>query len=340
MNKNKVRLIDVAAHAGVSKSTASQFLNGRFDYMSVDTKERIQNAVKELQYIPNNFARSLKTNKTRTLGVIVRDISGFYTSQAIRGMDDYCKRHSYDLFIYNTDFDPATEEKALRTLRQLNVDGFIIASCGTNKELIEDISTNTVPVVQFQLEHIDNNTSVVVADYRRAAFEATEYLIELGHKNISFVTQEFETVKSRRDKFQGFIEAHQKHNLDYNEQLTLYWNREKGLQQSPIELLNKELKPTAFFTQQMAITVDVLKELEVAKIKIPEDVSLLGFEELPMAEFFRVPITVIKQQPYEIGSKSAKLLMDKLRRSKTPQARVLVPCLLTKRKSCAQPKVQ
>ena len=97
MNKSKVRLIDVAEKAGVSKSTASQFLNGRFDFMSFDTRLRLQKAVEELNYVPNNIARSLKTNKTKTLGVIVRDISSYYTSQTIRGMDDYCKSHGYDL---------------------------------------------------------------------------------------------------------------------------------------------------------------------------------------------------------------------------------------------------
>lgn len=337
MNKNKVRLVDVAERAGVSKSTASQFLNGRYDYMSIDTKARIQNAVDDLQYIPNNFARSLKTNKTRTLGVIVRDISGFYTSQAIRGMDDYCKSHGYDLFIYNTDFDPKTEESALKTLRQLNVDGFLIASCGTNKSLIEDISENTVPVVQFQLEHQDNNTSVVVADYRKASYQATEYLIKLGHQRISFVTQEFESVKSRREKYLGFVEAHEKYGLKVDNDLQIIWHREHGLLTSAIELLRSDARPTAFFTQQMAITIDVLKQFEAAGIEIPSQVSLLGFEEIPMAEFFKVPITVIKQQPYQIGSQSAKLLMQKLIKPQNEMDRILVPCIIEERDSCAPP---
>ncbi|WP_332308354.1 LacI family DNA-binding transcriptional regulator [Salinimonas sediminis] len=102
MPKNKVRLVDVAAKAGVSVSTASQFLNGRLDFMSIDTQYKLQKVIKELNYVPNNIARSLKTNKTRTLGVIVRDISSYYTSQAIRGMDDYCKKQGYDLFIILT----------------------------------------------------------------------------------------------------------------------------------------------------------------------------------------------------------------------------------------------
>lgn len=337
MNKTKVRLIDVATKAGVSKSTASQFLNGRFDFMSFDTRQRIQKAVEELNYVPNNIARSLKTNKTRTLGVIVRDISSYYTSQAIRGMDDYCKSHGYDLFIYNSDFEPKTEKNALNALVQLNVDGLIVASCGNNAKLIEDISNHTVPVVQFQLEHDNCDTGIVVADYKKASFEATEYLIQLGHKKICFVTQHFETVRSRQEKYQGYADALAKYGIPLDEKMMLYWDRKQGLQGSPLDMLNSQTPATAFFTQQIAITIDVLKALEAGHIAIPDTVSLLGFEEIPMAEFFKVPITVVKQQPYDIGSEAARMLMNKINTPKSVNTRMLVPCTVVKRASCGTP---
>ncbi|MCQ8847094.1 substrate-binding domain-containing protein [Alteromonas stellipolaris] len=253
-------------------------------------------------------------------------------------MDDYCKSHGYDLFIYNSDFEPKTEKNALTTLCQLNVDGAIIASCGNNAKLIEDISNNTMPVVQFQLEHDDCDTGIVVADYKRASFDATEYLINLGHKHICFVTQKFESVKSRQEKYQGFVDAHTKHNLPVDETLTIHWSRQDGLHRSPIDMLKSDNPPTAFFTQQIAITIDVLKELEAANIPIPQDVSLLGFEEIPMAEFFKVPITVIKQQPYELGGEAARMLMNKINNPKSVNTRMLVPCSLVERSSCAAPK--
>lgn len=336
MNK-KVRLIDVATKAGVSKSTASQFLNGRFDFMSMETRLRIQKTIEELNYVPNNIARSLKTNKTRTLGVIVRDISSNYTGQAIRGMDDYCKNHSYDLIIYNTDFNPKTEESAIKALCMLNVDGIIIASCGTNAALIEETARNTVPVIQFQLEHVDCDTSVVVADYKRASYSATQYLLELGHSRICFVTQPFETVSSRLEKYQGFLDAHKKLNVPFDEDLMLYWDREKGLQASPLDILDRPNPATAFFTQQTAITIDVLKALNSANVDIPERVSLLGFEDIPNAEFFKVPVSVIKQQPYEIGAEAARLLINKLSHPKSFNTRIQIPCELVVRESCASP---
>ncbi|WP_332308355.1 substrate-binding domain-containing protein [Salinimonas sediminis] len=192
-------------------------------------------------------------------------------------------------------------------------------------------------MVQFQVEHSNCDTGIVVADYKRASFEATEYLIELGHKNICFVTQEFETVTSRLEKYQGFADAHAKHQRKVDESLVVHWSRAQGLGFSIADLLARDDPPTAFFTQQIAITIDVLNALEHAGACIPQEVSLLGFEEIPMAEYFKVPISVIRQQPYEIGSEAARLLLNKLLHPKSTNSRMLIPCSLVKRKSCAPP---
>ena len=171
----KIKLIDVAKRANVSKSTVSQYLNGRFDYMSEATKERVKAAVKELNYAPNPIARSLKTNKTKTIGVIVRDITGFYSSQAIRGIDDFCKTSEYNVLIYNTDFDAEVEARSLQALSQLRIDGLIVTSTGQNTDLIAEQVKRGLPVVEFQIEHDDSKKNIILSDYRQAAFEATEY---------------------------------------------------------------------------------------------------------------------------------------------------------------------
>ncbi len=330
----KIKLIDVADAAGVSKSTVSQYLNGRFEYMSKDTKDRVQRAVDDLNYVPNNIARSLKTDTTRTIGVIVRDVAGSYTSQAIRGMDDYCKNHGYDMIIYNTDFDPAIEDRAIRSLGQLRVDGMIIASSGLNKELISEDSHRETPVVQFQLEHDDSEKTIILSDYRQAAFDATEYLIQLGHKRICFITQKFKNVRSRLERYQGYEDALGKYDIPVDEHHIQYWQRDSGLQNSPQSILGSKNAPTAFFAQHLAITVDLLRAMDRAEVRFPEDVSVIGFDEIPMAEFFKVPITVVKQQPYVIGSRAAELLIDKIRRPDQAATRILVPCTLIERNSC------
>jgi len=334
----KITIIDVAQHAGVSKSTISQYLNGRFDYMSKKTKTRIESSIATLNYIPNSIARSLKTNKTKMIGVIVRDISGFYTSKALRGIDDYCKSHGYNSIIYNTDFDATIEAHALQSLKQLNVDGIIIASSGMNNELIDEFNKSDCPVVQFQLEYEQCNTSIVVADYQKAAFEATEHLIKLGHKRICFLSQNFQKVKSRSERYQGYVSALKQYNIPLDEQLIQYWHRDSGFEQSIKNILNMPSPPSAFFTQHLAITTDFLTEINQLNIKLPNDISLVGFDELPMADFFKVPVTVVKQDSYKVGKESAKLLLsnlnDKNKTSQNTAQKITVPCSFDKKMSC------
>jgi len=330
----KIKIIDVAELAGVSKSTVSQYLNGRFDYMSEKTKERVKLAVSELDYVPNPIARSLKMDKTKTIGVIVRDITGFYTSRTIRGIDDYCKTSDYNLLIYNTDVDPDIEARSLEALYQLRVDGIIIASSGKNTDLIDKYIERGVPIVHFQLEHDGNEKNIIVSDYRKAAFEATEYLIQLGHQRICFMTQNFKNVKSRKERYLGYVDALNKYQLPIDEQLIQYWHRKSGFQQSPISMLDTANPPTAFFTQHLAITTELLTALNKENISIPDDVSLLGFDDIPMAEFFKVPITVITQNPYEIGREATKLLLNNINDKETPSQKIMIPCSLSKRLSC------
>jgi DNA-binding LacI/PurR family transcriptional regulator len=331
---SKTKLVDVAKAAEVSKSTVSQYLSGRYNYMSKDTKARIEQAISTLDYVPNSIARSLKTNKTKIIGVIVRDITGSYTSSAIRGMDDWCKENNYNLIIYNTDFDAHTEAKALNSLTQLHVDGIIIVPSGLNTRLISEIEENGTPVVQFQLERDHSSGSIILSDYKQGAFDATEHLIQLGHRRICFLTQEFAQVKSRNERYQGYVEALAAHDIPLDENLVQYWHRDQGFENAPSDILKMNKPPTAMFAQHLAITTDLLKNLDKANISTPDEISVLGFDDLPMAEFFKVPITVVKQKPHQVGIESAKQLVKQLEDNGSETKRIMIPCTLVLRESC------
>jgi len=331
----KVKLADVATFAKVSKSTVSQYLNGRYEYMSAKTQERVRAAIAELDYVPNPIARNLKADKTKTIGVIVRDITGFYTSKAIRGIDDYCKKHDYHALIYNTDFNSDIEAKSLESLYQMRVDGIIIASSGKNMALIAQYIEKGMPIVQFQVEHDGSEKNIILSDYKQAAFEATEYLIELGHSKICFVTQEYQHVKSNNERFLGYTAALAKHNIPIDPALIQLWNRDTGFAKSVCDIMS-ELAPSAFFTQHLAITAQLLTELEQNKISIPDDVSVLGFDDIPMVDFFKVPITVVRQAPYVIGSEAAQMLLHNIEQPSIAAQRMMVACTLDKRLSCKQ----
>lgn len=330
----KIKIIDVAEHAGVSKSTVSQFLNGRFDYMSEGTRARIESAISELNYVPNAIARSLKTDKTNTIGVIVRDITGFYTSRVLRGIDDFCKTSKYNVLIYNTDFDAETEARALRSLKQMRVDGIIIASSGKNLDIVSEYIDSHFPLVQFQLEYDECDSNIVLSDYRKAAFKATEYLIKLGHQRIGFLTQKFEGIRSRDERYQGYCSALSRYGIEKDPELVHLWDREHGFHTPLNDIVRGENAPTALFSQHLAITIEAIKEFEQLGIQMPQEVSLLGFDEIPMVEHFKVPISVIKQDPYKVGIESAKLLLENINEATKEVKKITIPCTLVERSSC------
>lgn len=332
----KIRITDVAKLAGISKSTVSQYLNGRFEYMSLETKERIRSSIKELDYMPNPIARSLKTDKTRMIGVIVRDITGYFTSRVIRGIDDYCKKNAYNVIIHNTDFDPSIEKNSINILKQMRVDGTIIASTGKNIPILVKAVKSGFPMVQMQLEYPGIDSSVVISEYRSGCFAATEYLIQQGHKRIGFLTQDYMHDRSRYERYLGYKQALEKYNIPLDKELIVLWNREKKFLKSIENILKMENPPTALFTMHLAITLDLLRDLNKLNINIPDDVSVLGHDEIPLFDLLKVPITVVRQSPYDIGKESARLLIKKIENKESKSQKVVLPCKLIIRESCRE----
>ncbi|SHH12779.1 substrate-binding domain-containing protein [Clostridium grantii] len=329
------KLIDVADKAGVSISTVSQYLSGRYKYMSKDTKERIRLTIEELNYIPNSIARSLKTDVTKTIGVIVFDMAGYFTSSVLRGIDDYCKKSNYNVIIYNTDYDAEIEKKSINMLKMLRVDGIIIASSGKNNKLLDEENKNGTCIVQVFMEYDDLDISTVLSDYKGSTFNATEYLIKLGHKKIALITQEYEHIPSRQDRILGYEEAMIKNGIALNLNFINIWDRFSDLNKTFDEALKSENSPTAIFSMHSSVTAELLNYCNMNKINVPEDLSIIGFDELPLANLFKTPITVVDQKPYEIGQKAAELVLWKINHKKERENnKVIVSCELKIRESC------
>jgi LacI family transcriptional regulator len=329
------KLIDVAAKAGVSISTVSQYLNGRYKYMSKDTKERIRISIEELNYIPNSIARSLKTDVTKTIGVIVFDMVGYFTSNVLRGIDDYCKKNDYNVLIYNTDYDAEIEKKSINMLKMLRVDGIIIASTGNNNKLLDEENKNGTSIVQVFMEYEDLDISTVLSDYRGSSFNATEYLIKLGHKKIALITQEYEHISSRKNRILGYEEAMIKNGVFINPNFINIWDRVSDLNKTFDKILKSQNPPTAIFSMHSAITVELLNYCNINKINIPEDLSIIGFDELPLANLFKTPITVVDQNAYEIGKKAAEVILWKIKHKEERfNNKIVLPCELKIRESC------
>jgi len=329
----QVKLIDVANKAGVSKSTASQFLNGRYEYMSAATKERLDAAVKELGFVPNQLARSLKTKKSNTIGVMVNSINGPTTSDVIRGIDDHLKGEGYNVLIYNTDYNKDTELASIANLVAQSADGLIITSSGQINALLNDEDHLGMPVVHIHRTFEGLTSNTVLSDFQTGAYDASSYLIAQGHERIAVITRSYEQIPSRQLRLEGYLSALKDNSISIDHSLIQIADDPERIHQIVPMLMALPEPPTAIFTMYARLTKEVLYYCNTHHIDIPQDLSIIGFDDLPMASLFKSPLTVINQSSYDLGIESAKLLVEKINHPAQRQVDVVLPCHLIVRDS-------
>lgn len=332
----KVKLIDVANKAGVSKSTASQYLNGRYEYMSEKTRERIRLAVEELNFTPNSIARSLKTQKTHTIGVIVNSIIGVITSYTIRGIDDYFKKNGYNVLIYNTDYSADAELKSLDTLKSLNADGLIITSSGHINDRLMAEDAGGLPVVHINRDFEGLNVNKVMSDYHQGSYDATRHLIDMGHRHIAVLTNPYENIPSRIRRLDGFRDAMSDHGLTVDDNQICVIDDTLDVAKAYNRLLSSDTPPTVIFSMFSQITVQLLSLLQERETNIPEEMSVICFDDFPLAHLFKTPVTAVDQSAYALGEATAKRLLEIINGDQTEKKMTLLPCNLVIRDSCSK----
>lgn len=331
---SRVKLIDVANRAGVSKSTVSQFLNGRYEYMSTETKEKIDRAVKELGYIPNPIARSLKTRKTFTIGVIVDDMTGSTTSKIIRGIDDYCKKLNYNILIYNTDHIPENEERSIEILKTFGVDGMIISSTGENIDLINKTDQDGIPIIHINRSYEGLAVNTVLSDFYMGSREATLHLLDLGFKDIGILTRPYKDTPSRKRRVEGCLDLLKERGIDISDENISIIKDNDDVKNAYEQLMFLPKPPKVIFSQYSRITIELLTYLKSKKISIPDDIAIIAFDDLPLSHLFKTPLTVVNQKAYDLGTESAELLLKKIKKPEESYEDITIPCELIIRESC------
>lgn len=330
---SKVKLIDVANYAGVSKSTVSQFINGRYEYMSIQTQDKIRDAVAKLNYIPNPIARSLKGKKSYNIGIVVSSISGIITSQIIRSIDDYLKKLNYNLLIYNTDYVKEQELKSIAILKSMKIDGLIISSSGSINEELNLEEKNGLPIVHILRAFDGLNTNTVLSDYEQGSRLAGQYLSSLGHSNIAILTKPYNNSPSRIKRVHGCLSALEKSGIQLDDHNICFVNTKEETLDCFQKLYHGNNPPTVFFAMYADITTDLLSYLNEQSISIPGDIQLINFDDFPLVDLFKTPLTVIDQKPHEIGVQCAELLINKINHPEQRFDNITVPCHLIVRDS-------
>jgi len=304
---------DVAKKAGVSKSTVSQYLNKRYEYMSAKTKERIKETIEELGYQPNIIARSLTQKSTSTIGVIVANILHVFSTQIIRAIEDYCHELDFHIIVCNADDKPEKEKRYIDMLLAKQVDGLIIFPTGGNLDLYERLQKKEYPLVFVDRTVTEMNVSSVMLDNTLASKQAVDHFVQKGYSRIGILTSEVVTnVSPRIERVSGYKEALHSNGIEVNEDFIKSVNV-KNIQQALQEMYSLEKRPEAIIAGNDLTLIEILKYVKENSIKIPDELALIGIDDVEFASIYSPPLTTIAQPTVEMGKKAASLLIKKIK---------------------------
>lgn len=331
-----ITMKDIANEAGVSVVTVSRALNNKPD-IEENTKKRIISIAEKAHYRPNQLARSFRTKKTNTIGLIVPDISNPFFSRIAMSIEIESYAAGYNLVVCNTNEDQEIEIQSVYNLIGRRIDGLIIAPVQNKSQHIVEFIEKKIPIVLIDRCFDDVDTNVVISDNKDSAFKAMTYLVKLGHRRIGFVSgrKNLSTVRNRRS---GYLEAVQKFHLDENQNLiagnsfTFQSGYEAGL-----KLLSLPNPPTALLISGNMITIGVMKAILERGLSIPKDISLIGFIDNYCAPYLICPLTSISHPLQEMGKQAFKLLLKNIESKKTiPFSKVIVETQFNIRQSCRE----
>ncbi|MDX1995494.1 MAG: LacI family DNA-binding transcriptional regulator [bacterium] len=326
--KRATTIHDVARRAGVAPITVSRVINNS-SYISAETRARVEAAIEELHYVPNGLSRSLRSKKTNTIALLVSDITNPFWPAVTRGVEDASSERAVNVVLCNTDENPEKLENYVNVLLQRQMDGFLLVPIQGDAE-VRTIQRQQVPIVV--VDRLLPEVDVVRSDSESGAYELTRYLLELGHREIAMLCGPFEIITTQQ-RLAGFRRAMQEAGFVPNENLIFFGQyRPEGGYAMTMDVL-KSARPTALFAVNNFIAAGVLSALDELGLRVPEDISLVAFDDLPI--FPRSFLTVAAQRPYELGWRAASLLLDIIDGSTKPATRdTVLPVDLLVRDSC------
>lgn len=325
---------DVAREAGVSIATVSRVLND-IDVVNEETKKKVLEAIKKLEYRPNIVARSLKTQRTRTVGILIPDISSQFYPEIVRGAEDVANIYGYNVMLCNSDFDIDKEKEYLRVLKEKMVDGVLYMSSSLEKDILNLINELDVKTVLVETDDEDGNLPSVTIDNVKATYEATKYLIEKDIKDIAFIGVSKEDNNAWKKRFTGYKNALAESNIEFKEELTYFHNLkvETGYN-GIVEILNRGLNPKAVVCATDEIAIGVINALRDKGMRVPEDVSVVGFNDIDLARAFYPKLTTIHQPMYDMGSVAMRMLIKLINNKVLEEGHFELGYNLVERDSC------
>lgn len=312
MKKPQITIKDIARALNISPSTVSRALKNHPD-ISQDTKDSVNKYAKDFNYKPNALALSLRMSKNNTIGVIVPEIIHYFFSSILSGIEQVANQEGFNVILCQSSENYEKEIRNTQALIATRVSGVLacLSKHTTNYDHFQEIIDSDIPLVFFDRICIGINTDRVVVDDYTGAFSAVEYLIQTGCKRIAFYSSplHLEISKNRRN---GYLDALRKYNLPVDESLIRVCDtREEAIIITP-EILDRPNRPDGFFAINDHCAAGILHAVKLAKLQVPEDISIFGFSDGELAKACDPMLSTVEQHGFEMGKNAAKLLLDKI----------------------------
>lgn len=338
MTNNKVTIQDVAKEAGVSITTVSRVINKNYPVKEA-TKIRVEQAIKKLDFSPNLLARGLINNQTYTIGVVVPSIANLFFPTVIKGIEHYMKSKGYTILLSDSEGNPKEEKKLIQTLMDRRVDGIIIMD-PRNENIkngyLEEV-TEKIPLVVINGYSKGIRCHFVLNDQEMGTYEALEYLVEAGHHNIAFLRGK--ASYSYDLKEQVYYDVYKRFGLSLNKENLLCIEDGNSIQTADLstekvmDRLNKANPPTAIFACNDTMAVGTLNAAKKIGLKVPEDISIIGYDNTMISEMTEPKLTTVDQNMYQLGQKAAKRLREIIKKEDDSFIKIVLENKLIKRET-------
>lgn len=326
----------VAKKAGVSKATVSRVINNSKP-VSNDTRTRVIKAIEELNFKPNPAARSLVSKKSKIIGVVVTDIANHFVSVLVKSIEDLAYNAGYSIIICNSYFSAKKENELLMMLKDKRVDGIIFLTTGIKEDQKLFFNQVNIPVALVNVGYSGKNIISISIDNRKAACEITSYFLEKGLTRVGMIRAPLDDVYSGKDRFMGYCDALQKYNIPYVEAFVKEGKLEAADGYRAVASFFKNGKnPQALFVACDLMAFGAIKAIVDHGYKVPEDIEVAGFDDIPMASFYHPTLTTVRQPIEEMGQLAAEKLICLIEENRFEQEELILPYQVVLRESTAR----
>lgn len=331
-----MRIKDIAREAGVSTATVSHVINNT-KYVTDETREKVQRAIKKFNYHPNAHAQMLALGRSKIIGLLVSDISNPFFPEIIKSIEAAVFAIGYNLILLNTNYEADRAVEYVQRLIQMKVAGIILMIAEFDEALIEEAKRKKTSIVFHDLGIVGEKMSNIILDYSVGIDEAVQHLVSLGHKNIVHIAGAHE-IHSARVRRQAFINSMKRH-LPEAARPKIYEGdfRFEGGRLAASQILEGKTMPTAVVVANDLMALGAMQEFKAAGLHVPQDISIVGFDDISFASLSEPPLTTVCSPRVEIGRRAVEALMLTVDRNHPQGIEIRIPTYLIKRDSTAPP---